>query len=141
MASADLSPILLDPWALLWVGGDEPIARDAEAELQAASDAGVPLIVSPISAWKIGLLVSRRRIVLAMEPRVWFRRALDAGVELAPMPPYLLIASSFLPASDISDPADRILAATARTFGYRLMTRDQPLLDYAAAGHLRAIAC
>jgi PIN domain nuclease of toxin-antitoxin system len=39
------------------------------------------------------------------------------------------------------DPADRILATTARAMNYRLMTRDERLLDYAASGNLAAIAC
>jgi PIN domain nuclease of toxin-antitoxin system len=39
------------------------------------------------------------------------------------------------------DPADRIIAATARAFDMTLVTRDRPLLDYADAGHLKALAC
>ena len=57
------------------------------------------------------------------------------------MPPELLILSSFLPGSPPRDPADRILAATAREFGYVLMTRDRLLLDYADQGHVRALSC
>ncbi len=141
MPSGSRAPILLDTCALLWISNNEPIAKSAMAELQAGDDAGEPLMASPISAWEIGNLVSRGRLVLRMEPGHWFQRALDAGVQLAPMPPDVLIASAFLPASTLRDPADRILAATARAFGYRLMTRDGPLLAYAAAGHLRAVAC
>ena len=141
MPSGNRTPILLDTCALLWVSNSEPIASAAMDELQAADDEGAPLLASPISAWEIGNLVSRGRLVLGMEPTQWFRRVLDAGVELAPMPPDVLIASAFLPASTLRDLADRIFAATARAYGYRLMTRDRPLLDYAAAGHLRAIAC
>jgi PIN domain nuclease of toxin-antitoxin system len=46
----------------------------------------------------------------------------------------------FLPGAPLGDPADRIIAATARAYGYRLMTRDGPLLDFGVAGHVRAIA-
>jgi len=62
-------------------------------------------------------------------------------VRLADMSPDVLIASSFLPGTPPRDPADRILAATAREYGYRLMTRDTPLLAYARQGHLQALAC
>ena len=65
----------------------------------------------------------------------------EAGVELASMGPGILVASSFLPRPAPRDPADRILAATARILNYRLMTRDKGLLEFAAAGHLDAIAC
>jgi PIN domain nuclease of toxin-antitoxin system len=132
-------PILLDTCALIWLVDEGGIAPEAESTLHAAGFGGVA--VSPISAWEIGLLVARGRIRLGLEPRDWFQRALGAGLALAPMPPDVLIASSFLPDSALRDPADRILAATARAFRYRLMTRDRPLLDFGAAGHLEVIAC
>ena len=141
MPNGNRAPILLDTCALLWISNNEPIATSAMAELQAVDDAGMQLAASPISAWELGNLVSRGRLALGMEPSQWFRQVLEAGVALAPMPPDVLIASAFLPASPLRDPADRILAATARAFGYRLMTRDGSLLAYAAAGHLRAISC
>ena len=62
-------------------------------------------------------------------------------MELAELSPQILIASSFLPGDPPGDPADRILAATAREYGYTLVTRDRPLLDYAKQGHLQALAC
>jgi PIN domain nuclease of toxin-antitoxin system len=39
------------------------------------------------------------------------------------------------------DPADRLLIATARDLGVPLVTRDRRILDYAAQGHVDAIAC
>jgi PIN domain nuclease of toxin-antitoxin system len=36
---------------------------------------------------------------------------------------------------------DRIILATAREGGYRLVTRDKHLLAYADDGHVQAIAC
>ena len=74
------------------------------------------------------------------DPLSWFD-TLTSRVGRADMPPSVLIASCYLPHSPLRDPADRIIAATARRFGYRIMTRDRPLLDYAEAGHLSAIAC
>ena len=49
--------------------------------------------------------------------------------------------SSFLPRTPPPDPADRIVSATARAFGYRLMTRDRSLLDYGQSGRIDVIAC
>jgi PIN domain nuclease of toxin-antitoxin system len=71
----------------------------------------------------------------------WFQTALDSGIDLAPMTPTILVGSSFLPGPPLRDPADRIVAATARLLGYRLMTRDAPLLRLAEEGHMQAIAC
>lgn len=87
------------------------------------------------------MLVAKGRLALSLSPLIWFEQVLDLGVDLAPLTPEILIASSNLPGPQLRDPADRIIAATARSFGYRLMTRDQPMLDFAAAGHATAIAC
>ena len=57
------------------------------------------------------------------------------------MPIQLLLRSSFLPGSPTGDPADRILAATAREYGFTLVTRDRALLAYGEQGHIRALAC
>jgi len=134
-------PILLDTCALIWVLNSDELQADAKVALLEAAERPGQIIVSPISAWEVGQLVSKRRIKLVADPLSWFQEALDDGMALAPMPPSVLVAASFLPASGLRDPADRILAATARAFGYRLMTRDRPLLDFAADGHLQAIAC
>lgn len=134
-----MRPILLDTRALLWIANKDPIAAEAEAEIAGARPGD--LAVSPMTAWEIGQLVARRRIVLPMDALAWFRTALEAGVVLAPLTPETLVASSFLPGAPIRSPPDRIIAATARAHGYRLMTRDPALLGLAREGHLQAIPC
>lgn len=134
--------LLLDTCAVLWVAGDAPIAREAEKTIIAALEAGERVFVSPITAWEIGLLAARGRISLPMSPEKWFERFLDApGVSLADMSPPVLIASSFLPGAHPNDPADRIIAATAREYGYCVVTRDRRLLAYAESGYCRALVC
>lgn len=134
--------LLLDTHAAYWIANGEPIDPEAADFLQKANDEGWPVSVSPITAWEIGMLVARKRISLAMSPFDWFNRLLDfGGVTLAPMSPSILIASSFLPGDPPRDPADRIIATTAREGNYRLMTRDHALLEYAQVGHLRAVRC
>jgi PIN domain nuclease of toxin-antitoxin system len=130
--------LLLDTCALLWVANNSPISREATAAL--AEDGG-GIVVSPISAWEIGQLIARGRLALPMDPLSWFNTALATGIGLAPMSPDILVASSFLPSPALRDPADRIIATTARTFGYRLMTRDETLLAFAGEGHMQAVAC
>jgi PIN domain nuclease of toxin-antitoxin system len=63
------------------------------------------------------------------------------GIRLAPLTPKILLASTMLPGAPPSDPADRIIAATARALGKTLITRNARLLDYSRQGHIRAIAC
>jgi len=136
-----VKPILLDTCALIWLANRDTLAAAARASLEEVGSSDGQIVVSPISAWEIGQLAARGRLKLTMEPNAWFQAALDAGLTLAPMPPELLIASSFLPSEGLRDPADRIIAATARLYRYRLMTRDVPLLAFGREGHVETIAC
>ncbi|MBI3700667.1 MAG: type II toxin-antitoxin system VapC family toxin [Afipia sp.] len=132
------SPILLDTCALIWLVQAEPLAADSINALQQGGE----VFLSPISAWEVGLLVARGRLQLLMSPQSWFARASEApGVRIAAMSPDLLIASSFLPGKPPRDPADRIIAATARDLGATLMTRDRILLDYGKQGHVNVLKC
>jgi PIN domain nuclease of toxin-antitoxin system len=132
----------LDTHAAIWVSEDEQLSEAAVEAIDRAADEGTPVFVSPITAWEVGLLVARGRLALPISPRAWFERLLEARyVGLAEMPASILIDSSFLPSAQFRDPADRILVATAREFGFALVTRDRALLSYADAGNLKAIAC
>jgi PIN domain nuclease of toxin-antitoxin system len=136
------APLLLDTCAVIWIANDQPIAAEANETIQEALRAGELVFISPITAWEIGLLVSRGRVILNMSPQLWFDRLLTApGIALASMPPAVMIASSYLPGIPPRDPADRIIAATAREYGYRLVTRDRPLLTYGEEGHLQVVSC
>jgi len=63
------------------------------------------------------------------------------GAALADMPPEVLMESSFLGDLETNDPADRIIAATAREYGYTVVTSDAALLDYGKRGHLSVLEC
>jgi PIN domain nuclease of toxin-antitoxin system len=136
-------PLLLDTCAAIWVTENDPRLKPAAlAEISAAGSRGETIYVSPISAWEIGNLARKRRFISSLPPRRWFDRLLAApGVGLAEMPVNVLLESTMLPGKFHTDPADRIIAATAREYGYRVVTRDTALLDYAAEGYLMALAC
>jgi PIN domain nuclease of toxin-antitoxin system len=110
--------------------------------MNAAYQAAERVYVSPITAWEVGLLVSRNRLNLFMTPERWFARLLSIpGMRLADMSPDVLIASSILPGDPPRDPADRIIVATARDIGATLITRDSLLLKYGQASQVSVIAC
>lgn len=97
------------------------------------------LFVSAFSAWEIALLEHAGRIQLGMPPERFLEIATeDGGVQIVPLSTSILIESVRLPGKLHRDPADRILAATARETGMTLLTRDDALLAYAAQGHLNA---
>lgn len=134
--------LLVDTCALIFLTLGEDQSRKARAAIQQAYEAGEAIFVSPMSAWEIGLLVSRGRLNLSLSPKRWFDAITERpGFTLAELSPEVLIASSFLPNCPLRDPADRIIAATAREFGFTLLTRDKQLLAYADKGHIRALPC
>jgi PIN domain nuclease of toxin-antitoxin system len=137
-----MQPLLLDTCAVIWINEDEPVKPEASAKLNAAYVQGVTTFVSPITAWEIGLLASRERLRLLVTPEKWFSRLLELpGTAVAELSPGVLIASSYLPGKPPRDPADRIIAATARDLGATLITRDSVLLNYGKQGHINVVAC
>jgi PIN domain nuclease of toxin-antitoxin system len=137
-----MQPYLLDTCAVIWIADDERLAPAAVEALDGANEAGVPTYISPITAWEIGMLASRERLKLLTTPQRWFARLFEVpNVQLADMSPGLLIAASFLPGKPPRDPVDRIIAATAREYGFTLVTRDRALLEYGEQEHVRVLAC
>ena len=134
--------VLLDTCAALWLMNGDAMTPDSRAAIENALVRGAGVYISPISAWEIATLVSRNRLQLTLAPEIWFASLLALpGVRLAGISPSVLMASAVLPQPAPRDPADRIIAATARAFGYVVITRDGELLPYARAGHLQALAC
>lgn len=139
---SEAPPLLLDTHAAIWITEDQPLASVAVEAINAAYRAGSAVFVSAITAWEVGLLVSRNRLSLVARPERWFQRLLAIpGVRLAELSPDVLIASSFLPGEPPRDPADRIILATARDLGATLITRDRLLLKYGKDGQVSTIPC
>jgi PIN domain nuclease of toxin-antitoxin system len=133
--------ILLDTCALLWIMNKEPVLPAALSAVERAARTG-ELYASPVSAWEIGMLVRRGRLVLDVSAEVYVSRAFSRpGVQIAALTPEIVVRSSHLPGALHGDPADRVLIATAMLMGLKLMTRDRRILDYATQGHLPVMAC
>ena len=137
-----MTDFLLDTCAVIWTAHNDPLREPAASRLQDAYRHGARLFVSPITAWEIAMLVAKGKIALALDPGPWFQRYCELpSVTLAAMPTSVLVASTALPGTPPHDPADRIIIATARAFGYVLATRDAKILEHGAHGHVRVIAC
>lgn len=134
--------LLLDTCAAIWLMGGESMSEESREAIRRASAGRVGIYVSPFTAWEIGTLIAKQRLQLTLSPEIWFGRLVSLpGVRLAELTPMILLASTALPGVPPADPADRIIAATARDQGHAVITRDKKLLDYARYGHIRAIAC
>ncbi len=134
--------LLLDTCAVIWMVNSDPTAQEINKILGLEFAEGRTVFVSPFSAWELGMLVRRGRLRLPARPEAVFAGVESAkGMALAAMPPTLLIASNWLPGEPPKDPADRIIIATARELGLKIVTRDRKILDYADKGHVMALAC
>ena len=133
---------LLDTCTAMYLVADEPMTQLAVDAMDRSADTGVPLLVSPITAWEAGMQQGKGRFRSSLTPQRWFEMLRTRpGIALCELTADVLLQSWFLPGTLNRDPADRIIAATAREYGYTVITRDRALLDYAAQGHLAAIAC
>lgn len=133
--------LLLDTCALLFLAND---SRINAATLQEVSDASYDgrLHVSPVSAWEIGIGVSKGKIKLPTPPLDFFDRFVERmQAKLSPLTPAIMLLSSFLPGRIHGDPMDRMLVSTARALNLVLVTSDRPILAYGREGHVRTLAC
>jgi len=134
--------LLLDTCAVLWTALDAGIAGKAEEAMNASVQADVDVMVSPITAWELGLLEARGRLPTAQQASRLFNEFLSRpGIGLEGLSPEILIDSSSLPGELHNDPADRIIIATARALDMIVVTRDRAILRYAQQGYVRALEC
>jgi len=131
------APLLLDTHCWIWMqfGWINRFSAQGRVAVEQAARRGV-LQVSVISVWELGMLEAKGRLELQMSCSEWVREALATpGLSLAPLSPEIALESSRLPGQFHGDPADRILVATARTSGGRLITKDRKLLEYGRGRH------
>jgi PIN domain nuclease of toxin-antitoxin system len=136
-----MSPILLDTHAALWAAS-KSLAPEVKATVSAAAERG-ELLISPISAWEIGVLVRKGRIRLLVPVEEYVRSLFRlTGVVTAQLSPVIALAATTLPGAFHADPADRLLVATAAEYGARFVTRDKKIHAYArATNYLKCLAC
>lgn len=136
-----MNPILLDTHAAVW-SANGSLQKGTAATLDAAAREG-RLLLSPITAWEIAMLVAKRRLHLALPVQDYVRALFgQTGIVTATLTPAIAAAAAALPAGFPDDPADRILFATAQTYGAHLVTRDKAIRAFADLSKaVRCIAC
>jgi PIN domain nuclease of toxin-antitoxin system len=136
-----MTALLLDTHIWLWYakGDADRLPPSSVKKLeQARREDG--LRVSSISVWEVGVHHAKGRIQLPAPLRDWVRRALaPAGISLLPLDGDIAAESTLLPGEPHGDPADRFLIAAARTKGLVLATRDEAIIKYGDAGHVRVL--
>jgi PIN domain nuclease of toxin-antitoxin system len=133
-------PVLLDTHVWVWLMEGRAGVRPEAVQLMEAAGEESFLRVSVISAWEVGMLEARGRLRFDIPCEEWMEQAYGLpGLSLMPLTPSICVRSFRLPGVFHGDTADRLIVATARELGAVLLTRDDPILQYAALGHLRAL--
>lgn len=139
---AKTTELLLDTCAAIWLSLKAKMSPESVSAIDEAADHSLPLRLSLITAWELGLLERSGRAPMTQSPQAIFRAFQQMpGVIVQELTPDILIESSLLPGDLHGDPADRIIIATARAMDLTVVTRDRHILDYADKGHVRALAC
>ena len=87
--------------------------------------------IASISIWEFAMMASRNKIELKITPNQWLSHALDkTGLQVIELSPEVAVDSCDLPGKFHSDPADRIIVATARIHQLTLLTKDRKILEY-----------
>lgn len=123
--------IVLDTHALVWwADGSQELSMRARREIDRAAKAA-DLFASSISVWEIGMLVAKRRLELTIPASEWIKRCEALPfLTFVPVDNAIAIASTSLSGRPPTDPADRIIIATARARGAKIVTKDEAIRSY-----------
>src|SRR4029077_18844374 len=86
--------------------------------------------ISSISLWELALLIDKGRIQVAGTPERFLARLTERpSLAVLEITPQIAALTVQFPPAFPGDPADRIIAATARAHGLPLVTKDVDLQD------------
>jgi len=103
------------------------LSRRAAAAIRSAVSRG-GLAIASINLWEIAMLIARGRLSARGTPEAWIAELIrTSGVVVKEITPAVAVLSTQFPDSFSHDPADRLIAATARADGLALVTRDEKM--------------
>jgi PIN domain nuclease of toxin-antitoxin system len=122
--------ILLDTHVWVWLAMDSKrLSRAALSAIRRAAESG-GLAVASISLWELATLLDEGRIRAPGTIESSVRSMVEeTSVIVHEITPEIAALATAFPGDFSSDPADRLIGATARSLGLPLVTRDQRMHD------------
>lgn len=122
--------ILLDTHVWLWwLSSPDLLSKAASEQIDAAPQNG-GLAVSAISVWEVAMLVKKGRLELSLPVAELIAHCERLPIlRFLPISPRIALDSVTLEPFH-PDPADRLIAATARAHNATLISKDQRLLAF-----------
>ena len=118
--------ILLDTHVLIWLMIEPKLLSRAAASAIRRARASGGIGIAAISLWELAWLFSLGRVKGRGTVEAWVRTLVqEAGAAIKPITPEVAGLATQFPADFPQDPADRLIAATARAEGMVLVTRDE----------------
>jgi PIN domain nuclease of toxin-antitoxin system len=108
-------------------GNSRKLSRAALSAIR-RSERSDGLAISVISLVELARLVAANRIEPMGSMEQTLRKLVD-GITIIPISLEVAAHTTYFPPDFPSDPADRVIAATARAVGIPLVTADQRMLD------------
>ena len=126
--------IIVDTHAWIWwVSKPTKLGRKARSKIERATEIGL----SAISVWEAAMLVGRGRLRLDRSVGEWLREALAVDrLRVLPIDSGVALTAATFAHAIHSDPADRLIVATALEMSAPLVTKDAVI---AGAGIVRCI--
>lgn len=128
--------LAFDTHALLWwIAGGERLSKTQAAAVERAERRGEPIGVAAICFWEIAKLAERGRIEVDLPLDHMFEELEEhPTVRLLELTPRVALESTRLGSAFHGDPADQLIAATARIHGLKLITADERIRSSRVVG-------
>lgn len=117
--------IVLDTHAWLWLCLEpRRLSAAATGAIRRAVNGG-GLAIASITLWEVAMMLARGHVIPQGTPEAWLGALVDrSGVSVKEITPVVAALATHFPGDFPADPADRLIAATARAEGMPLVSRD-----------------